>query len=109
MTGPRNPTDSGVRLSSGVIPSGGHLKVKLLGMEDDATGFNQVYLTPLYVTYSPVPELNLLAGFSAFLPLGNYDRHDLANTTSNYSSYVQELGMTWFPTRSEERRVGKEC
>lgn len=95
-------TDSGVRLSSGMIPSGGHVEVSLMGMEDSATGFNQVYLTPLYLTWSPSPELHLLTGFSAFLPLGDYDRDDPANTTGNYRSYVQEFGLTWFPTPAWE-------
>lgn len=95
-------TESGVRFSSGMIPSADYTKLRIGGMQDDATGFNQVYLTPLYLTYSPSPSLHLLTGFSGFVPLGNFDRNGLANTTSNYRSYVQEFGLTWFITPAWE-------
>ncbi|MBS7661062.1 transporter [Pseudomonas lalucatii] len=100
-------TDAGVKFSSGAILSGGRnsLKIADFGIDEHKTGFNQLYLTPLYLTWSPTPELHLLTGFSAFIPLGDYDRNDPINTTSNYASYVQEFGLTWFPTPQWEFSV----
>lgn len=89
-------TEGGVRFSSGAIPSADHTRLRIGGTRDEATGFNQIYLTPLYLTYSPSPALHLLAGFSGFVPLGDVDKNSLANTTNNYRSYVQEFGLTWF-------------
>lgn len=103
-------TDSGVKFSTGAILSGGHTSAELepapgVHLDDSETGFNQLYFTPLYLTWSPTPELHLLTGFSAFIPLGDYDRNSLANTTSNYASYVQEFGLTWLPSPAWEFSV----
>lgn len=98
-------TDSGLRVSSGVILSGGRLSLDMVGTSDTDSGLNQLYVTPLYLTWSPTPELHLLTGFSAFIPVGNYDRNDMANLSNNYYSYVQEFGATWMPTRQWEFSV----
>jgi hypothetical protein len=98
-------TDSGVGFSSGAILSGNRNSFEVAGAKDHKSGLNQLYFTPLYLTWSPTPELHLLTGFSAFIPLGNYDRKDLINTTSNYASYVQEFGLTWLPTPAWEFSV----
>jgi len=90
-------TDSGVQFTSGLIASGGHIKVKAGGQSDEKTGMRQAYITPLNVLYSPTPELHLLGGLSVFAPLGGYDKNDLANTTPNYLTYISEFALTWFP------------
>ncbi|EPN6727327.1 transporter [Pseudomonas sp. GD03817] len=89
--------DSGVTLSSGIIGSANKIKVEAFGNSDTDSGFRQLYLTPLYVGYSPSENLHLLTGFSAFVPLGNYDGNKLANSPPGYASYTQEFDLTWFP------------
>ena len=98
-------TDSGVKLSSGIIGSANQVKVDAFGMSDEDTGLKQLYVTPLYLTYSPTENLHLLTGFSAFLPLGDYSKKDLANNSSNYATYTQEFAATWFPNESWEVSV----
>ncbi|WP_090733090.1 SphA family protein [Azotobacter beijerinckii] len=95
-------TESGVNLSSGVIVSGGHVDVKMLGQRDQKTGLNSLFVTPLYLTWQPAPNVNLLTGFSAFIPIGDYNRKDSANTTRNYLTYTQEFALTWFINPSWE-------
>lgn len=97
--------DYGIKFSSGVIASGNHLRLKAFGQEDSATGLRQLYITPLYLTYSPTETLHLLTGFSFFVPIGDYDETSLANTTTNYSSYTHEFALTWFPNRNWELSV----
>ncbi len=89
--------DSGVTLSSGIIGSANKIKVEAFGNSDTDSGFRQLYLTPLYVGYSPSENLHLLTGFSAFVPLGNYDGNKLANSPTGNASYTQEFDLTWFP------------
>ncbi|WP_256246295.1 transporter [Pseudomonas sp. NBRC 111121] len=45
--------DSGITLSSGVIASANKIKVEAFGNSDTDSGFRQLYLTPLYIGYSP--------------------------------------------------------
>lgn len=94
--------DSGVTLSSGVIGSANRAKIKAFGDEATDSGFRQLYITPLYVGYSPSSHLHLLTGFSAFVPLGNYDGDKLANSASANASYTQEFDLTWFPSQNWE-------
>ncbi|WP_416427746.1 transporter (plasmid) [Pseudomonas sp. App30] len=90
-------TDSGVQFTSGLIGTGGHIKVEAGGQSDEKTGMRQAYITPLNVLYSPTPQLHLLGGVSVFTPIGGYDKRDLANTTPNYTTYISEFALTWFP------------
>ena len=90
-------TESGVRFTSGIIGTGGHVNIKAGGASDSKTGMRQTYISPLNVLYSPAPNLHLLAGVSVFKPLGGYDKNDLANTTPNYTTYISEFALTWFP------------
>ncbi|WP_175651775.1 SphA family protein [Pseudomonas sp. Marseille-P9899] len=94
--------DSGITLSSGVIGSANKIKVEAFGNSDTDTGFRQLYLTPLYVGYSPSENLHLLTGFSAFVPLGSYDGSKLANSPTPNASYTQEFDLTWFPSPNWE-------
>ncbi|MCW8277805.1 transporter [Pseudomonas sp. PCH199] len=98
-------TDSGVKFSTGAILSGGRNTLEVAGLKDHKSGLNQLYFTPLYLTWSPTPELFLLTGFSAFIPMGNYDKKSIINTTSNYASYVQEFGLTWLPSPAWELSI----
>jgi len=95
-------TDSGVTFTSGAILSGSRSTLDVGVAEDSETGLNQIYLTPLYVNWSPSESLHLSTGFSGFFPLGDYDENALINTTSNYASYVQEFDLTWFPNKEWE-------
>lgn len=95
-------TDSGVTFTSGAILSGGKYDLEVSGLDDTETGLNQIYLTPLYVNWSPSESLHLSTGFSGFVPLGDYNANALVNTTSNYESYVQEFDFTWFPSQEWE-------
>jgi len=95
-------TESGAKFSSGIIGSTNHVKVDAFGMSDEDAGLKQLYVTPLYITYSPAENLHLLTGFSAFLPFGDYNKKDLANNSSNYATYTQEFAATWFPNKSWE-------
>ncbi|PHN17278.1 hypothetical protein AO242_21085 [Pseudomonas sp. ICMP 561] len=90
-------TESGLSFTSGIIGTGGHTKVEAGGDSDERTGMRQTYITPLNILYSPTPTLHLLGGVSVFKPLGGYDRNDLANTTPNYTTYISEFALTWFP------------
>lgn len=90
-------TENGLRFTSGLIGTGGHIKVEAGGQSDEKSGMRQAYITPLNVLYSPTPQLHLLAGVSLFTPLGGYDKNDLANTTPNYQTYISEFALTWFP------------
>ncbi|MGV8864680.1 MAG: SphA family protein [Pseudomonas sp.] len=94
--------DNGIKLSSGIIGTADTLEVQAYGQKDRKTGMKQVYLSPLYLTYSPSDTLHLLTGFNVFLPVGGYDKKDLANTSSNYATYTQEFALTWFPSPSWE-------
>lgn len=94
--------DNGITLSSGAIASASRVKVNAFGSSDTDAGFRQLYLTPLYISYSPTENLHLLTGFSAFVPLGKYDRDDLANSATGYPSYTQEFDLTWFPSKNWE-------
>lgn len=97
--------DSGITLSSGVIGSANKVNVEAFGGSDTDSGFRQLYITPLYLGYSPVPNLHLLTGFSAFVPLGSYDGDHLANSASANASYTQEFDLTWFPSPNWEISV----
>lgn len=90
-------TDSGIQFTSGIIGTGSHLKLQAGGVTDEKTGMRQAYVTPLNILYSPTPQLHLLGGIGVFMPLGGYDRKEFANTTPNYTSYVSEFALTWFP------------
>ncbi|WCE09747.1 SphA family protein [Pseudomonas sp. JBR1] len=95
-------TDFGLRLSSGVIGNGGHVKVEASGKSASDTGMRQAYITPLNISYSPSANLNLTGGLSLFTPLGNYDKNSLANASPNYRTYVAEFAATWFPSQNWE-------
>ncbi|BEH12994.1 MULTISPECIES: SphA family protein [Marinobacter] len=95
-------TDSGITFTSGAILSGGRNSLDVGVADDSETGLNQLYVTPLYVNWSASEALHFSTGFSGFIPLGDYDRNNLINTTSNTASYVQEFNMTWFPNREWE-------
>lgn len=97
--------DNGITLSSGAIASASKVKVKAFGSSDSDLGLRQLYLTPLYISYSPSENLHLLTGFSAFIPLGSYDHDDLANSATGYPSYTQEFDLTWFPSKNWEVSV----
>ena len=91
-------SESGVTFTTGAILSGGRNSLDVGVADDSETGLNQLYFTPLYINWSASESLHFATGFSAFIPLGDYDRGNLINTTSNTYSYVQEFDMTWFPT-----------
>ncbi|WP_083637195.1 MULTISPECIES: SphA family protein [Marinobacter] len=95
-------TDSGITFTSGAILSGGRNSLDVGVADDSETGLNQIYLTPLYVNWSASESLHFSTGFSGFIPLGDYDRNNLINTTSNTASYVQEFNMTWFANQEWE-------
>ncbi|PAU88081.1 hypothetical protein CK507_05835 [Pseudomonas sp. WN033] len=95
-------TDSGITFTSGAILSGGRNSLDIGVMDDSRTGLNQLYLTPLYVNWSASSNLHFSTGFSGFIPLGDYKKNRLINTTSNYASYVQEFNMTWLPSQEWE-------
>ena len=94
--------DSGITFTSGAILSGGRNSLDVGVADDSETGLNQIYLTPLYVNWSASESLHFSTGFSGFIPLGDYDRNNLINTTSNTASYVQEFNMTWFANQEWE-------
>ncbi|MEX2475801.1 transporter [Marinobacter sp.] len=92
----------GITFTSGAILSGGRNSLDVGVADDSETGLNQIYVTPLYVNWSASETLHFSTGFSGFIPLGDYDRNNLINTTSNTSSYMQEFNMTWFPSQQWE-------
>jgi hypothetical protein len=95
-----------LNMSSGVVLAGNFVKVGEdaapgVHLEDSTFGLNFLYLTPLYLTYN-TPTLHLLAGPSVFIPVGQFSAHDLANPTSNYYAFQQELAFTYFPMKTLE-------
>jgi hypothetical protein len=95
-------TDTGISLTSEAILSGGRNSLDIGVMDDSETGLNQIYVTPIVINWSASENLHLSTGFSAFIPLGDFNRNALINTTSNTTSYVQEFNMTWFANREWE-------
>lgn len=95
-------TSSGISLTSEAIVSGGRNSLDIGVLDDSKTGLNQIYLTPIAINWAVSQSLHLSAAFAAFIPLGDFDRNALVNTTSNTASYVQEFSMTWFASSEWE-------
>ena len=95
-------TDSGLSFTSEAILSGGRNSLDIGILDDSETGLNQIYLTPIAINWAASQSLHLSAAFAAFIPVGDFDRNALINTTSNTTSYVQEFNMTWFASSEWE-------
>ena len=87
----------GFKLSSGAVFEGLYVKVSVPGAEDKETGPTLIGLEPLYITKS-VGAWHFLTGPLIYIPVGDYDRNALANTTFNYGAFAYQGSLTWTPT-----------
>lgn len=93
------PSFAGFKLTSGIVVEGLSVKVKVPGAEDETTGPTLLGIEPLYLVRS-FGTFHFLTGPLIYLPLGPYNRNEIANSTPNYKALAYQVSTTWTPTPS---------
>jgi hypothetical protein len=84
-------------VSSGATLAGNSVDVHAAGSHDKSAGLNYAYLNLLYFTYQ-LDNLHFMFGPSLYVPLGRFDKAQLANPSYNYYGYSAEAAVTYTPS-----------
>lgn len=74
------------------------LKVDAAGANDEMTGMNLIGLEPFNMNWS-TGNWHFMTGTLCYLPLGDYERGALANSSTHYANVTQQAGITWLTSR----------
>lgn len=93
-------------LSSGITLTIVSEKLRAAGLSDSKTGFGDITLEPLYLTYHN-DKHNFFAygGVDIFAPTGAYKAGRLANLGQNYWTFSPDIFLTWLPNKRTEISV----
>lgn len=92
-----NSTLFGWKMTTGGVLQGIHVDVKVPGADDKDTGPTLLGIEPLYLSRT-FGTLTLFTGPLIYLPLGSYDRNQIANSNLNYGSFAYQASASWNPT-----------
>ncbi len=92
-----------IHLSSGIITTFVGQSINAAGHRDSATGFADIDIEPLYVTYAnDRHNFFIYGGMDIWAPTGSYNKNRLANLGYNYWTFAPDIFMTWFPNPKVE-------
>lgn len=88
----------GLNLGVAAVLEPVYLKTRAGAARDDMAGMNLLGLEPLNITAS-IGKLHFLSGTLFYVPVGDYDRGALANSSTHYATITQQAGITWLTPR----------
>jgi hypothetical protein len=71
-----------------------NMDVDTPGGHDDAFGFGDIIVNPFILGWH-TPSWHVAAGVDTFLPVGKYDKSDIANLGRNYWTIEPAVAVTW--------------
>jgi hypothetical protein len=71
-----------------------HVDIENPAGSDHKTGFGDLIVNPFILSWH-FKNWHFATGFDIFIPIGNYDKDDLANTSRNYWTFEPAIGVTY--------------
>ena len=90
-------------ISTGIIAPITKVSLRAFGRQETSTGFGDPVIAPAHLYYvSPTGDFFAFGGVDIYVPIGKYDKKNLANNGLNYWTFAPSFNFTWLPTPRSE-------